>query len=93
MVSGEDAEGGGRRAEDGRQRTDDRGRRTEVRNLNIRKTWDIIEAAEQGNLPDKIMINVHPQRWTDRPLPWVKEMVWQNCKNLLKRGMIAWRRE
>lgn len=29
---------------------------------------------QQGRLPDKIMINTHPQRWADRPLPWIKEL-------------------
>jgi len=33
-------------------------------------TFDIIEAAEKGLLPDKIMMNVHPQRWTDNPVEW-----------------------
>jgi hypothetical protein len=46
---------------------------------------DIIEAAEKGLLPDKIIINMHPQRWTDEPLPWVKELVGQNVKNVIKR--------
>jgi hypothetical protein len=40
--------------------------------------------AQQGRLPDKIMINTHPQRWEDRPLPWIKELVWQNVKNRVK---------
>lgn len=48
-------------------------------------TFDIIEAAEKGLLPDKIMINTHPQRWTDKPLPWIKELVTQNIKNVAKR--------
>jgi hypothetical protein len=30
------------------------------------------------------MITTHPQRWTDRPVPWVKELVWQNVKNVGK---------
>ncbi len=37
------------------------------------------------------MINVHPQRWTARPLPWVKELVWQNVKNVIKRAMLGYR--
>jgi glycopeptide antibiotics resistance protein len=28
----------------------------------------------QGRLPAKIMINTHPQRREDRPLPWLKEL-------------------
>jgi len=53
--------------------------------LRFRKTWDIIEAAEKGLLPDKIMLNVHPQRWDDRFGPWMKELVWQNVKNVIKK--------
>jgi hypothetical protein len=26
----------------------------------------------------------HPQRWTDQPLPWAKELVLQNTKNVAK---------
>jgi hypothetical protein len=52
---------------------------------------DIIEAAENGLLPDKIMLNVHPQRWDDRFGPWVKELVWQNVKNVIKRLMLKLR--
>ncbi len=57
--------------------------------LRFRYTWDIIEAVEKGLLSDKIMLNTHPQRWTDRPLPWVKELVGQNVKNVIKKWMIA----
>jgi hypothetical protein len=39
-------------------------------------------------LPDKIMINTHPQRWDDRFGPWVKELVWQNVKNVIKRYLL-----
>lgn len=47
-------------------------------------THDIIKAANENRLPDKIMITFHPQRWTDKPLPWAKELVWQNVKNIGK---------
>ncbi len=59
--------------------------------LRFRSTWDIIEVAERGLLSDKIMLNTHPQRWTDRTLPWVKEFVGQNVKNVIKRYMIKFR--
>jgi len=63
-----------------------RGRRgKKVGGLRFRYTWDIIEAAERGLLPDKVMLNIHPQRWTDRPLPWIKEFVGQNVKNVIKK--------
>ncbi len=48
-------------------------------------TSDIIHAAEQGSLPPRIMITTHPQRWTDRPLAWLKELLVQNAKNIIKR--------
>jgi len=57
----------------------------EVGGLRFRKTWDIIEAAEKGLLPDKVMLNIHPQRWDDKPWPWVKKLVWQNVKNVIKK--------
>ena len=59
--------------------------RSEIRDIKFRKTEDIIEAAEKGLLPDKIMLNVHPQRWDDKPWPWVKGLVWQNVKNVVKK--------
>jgi len=51
----------------------------------LHSTFDIIDALEKNLLPDKIMINVHPQRWTDKFFPWVKELIWQNLKNVIKR--------
>ena len=48
-------------------------------------TSDIIRAAQNGQLPDKIMITIHPQRWTNRPFLWGKELVLQNVKNVVKR--------
>ena len=50
----------------------------------FRTTQDIIDAAEGGLLPDKIMLTVHPQRWSDSFLPWARELVWQNFKNMGK---------
>ncbi len=51
---------------------------------NFRSTYQLIKAAEENKLPDKILITFHPQRWTNRSLPWVIELVWQNFKNLGK---------
>ena len=63
-------------------------KKKEVRDLRFRSTWDIIEAAENRLLPDKIMINTHPQRWTDNTVEWMKELVWQNVKNVVKRVVV-----
>ncbi len=50
-------------------------------------TFDIITAARENRIPDKIMLTIHPQRWDDRLLPWFKELVWQNVKNVIKRAV------
>ena len=52
-------------------------------------TDDIIQAAEQGSLPPRIMITTHPQRWTDNRRAWVKEIMIQNVKNIIKRLIIT----
>ena len=58
-----------------------------------RSTKDIIKAANEGRLPEQIMITVHPQRWTDRFGPWLWELVWQNMKNVVKRVLVGRRTE
>lgn len=51
----------------------------------FRSTHDIIKACEEGKLPDKIMFNFHPQRWTNNSVLWTQELVMQNAKNVAKR--------
>ena len=51
-------------------------------------TNDIIHAAHNDQLPDKILMTFHPQRWTDQSLPWIKELIWQNVKNQIKKFMV-----
>ena len=51
---------------------------------NFRSTMEIIEAAGKGELPDRIMITLHPQRWNDSILPWLKEYIGQNIRNIIK---------
>lgn len=58
---------------------------TQTSHLHFHSTLDIINAAINGLLPTQIMINIHPQRWDDRPLPWIREYVFQNMKNVVKR--------
>jgi hypothetical protein len=57
-------------------------------NLFFHSTSDIIKAANLGKLPNQIMMTFHPQRWTDNPLPWMKELVLQNIKNVVKRWIV-----
>ncbi len=82
----------GRRGEGVTERPGDR----EIKKLNdiykFHSTFDIIRAIESKELPDQIMITVHPQRWDGRPFPWIRELVWQNAKNVVKRMYVAGRR-
>ncbi|MEX1130402.1 MAG: hypothetical protein WED59_00135 [Candidatus Woykebacteria bacterium] len=58
---------------------------------NYKSTQQIINAAKSGNLPDQIMFNFHPQRWTDSSVKWTQELVMQNVKNVVKWGIVRWR--
>lgn len=48
-------------------------------------TGDIIAAAGNNLLPGKLMFNIHPQRWDDRFIPWLNELITQNIKNIIKK--------
>jgi len=58
------------------------------RQFKFRKTDNILQAISSGNLPERLMITFHPQRWNDSTLPWLKEYLWQNSKNVVKYFMI-----
>lgn len=47
-------------------------------------TDDIIKALQENKLPDQIMITTHPQRWFNFGFGWIKELVMQNVKNIVK---------
>ena len=51
-------------------------------------TVEIIRAIERGELPEQVMFTFHPQRWSDDPAAWVKELVWQGVKNGVKKGIV-----
>jgi len=51
-------------------------------------TSQIIRAAENSHLPDRIMFTFHPQRWTNNPVHWLWELVFQNLKNQVKRYIV-----
>jgi len=56
--------------------------------LRFRHTSDIIKAVNEGTFPKQAMLNFHPQRWNDAFIPWVRELVWQNTKNQVKRFLV-----
>lgn len=45
-----------------------------------------------NGFPNQAMLNFHPQRWNDKPLPWLKELFWQNVKNQGKRMLVRFRK-
>lgn len=59
--------------------------------LVFNSTNDIIQALKEDRLPHQLMMTFHPQRWTNKPLPWIKELVLQKMKNIVKRGLVFFR--
>lgn len=47
-------------------------------------TGDIISALERGNMPDRLAITTHPQRWLPMGAVWVWELCSQKLKNMVK---------
>ena len=54
-------------------------------NFKFDSTADIIKAFDEKILPPIIMLNIHPQRWTDNKILWCKELILQNVKNSIKK--------
>ena len=57
--------------------------------LTFHSTDDIISAANNNQLPDKIMFTMHPERWNEPGLTWVKALVLQGIKNEIKKILIS----
>ena len=55
---------------------------------NFKTTFEIISALKRNKLPHKIMLNIHPHRWTDSFQQWLIEFLGQNAKNVVKRFLI-----
>lgn len=49
-------------------------------------TEELIYAMEDRRLP-AVLFTTHPQRWTDKWGPWLKELFEQNLKNMIKGAM------
>jgi hypothetical protein len=60
----------------------------EEQGLVFHTTQDIINTVEENKLPDQIMMTFHPQRWTNNPFLWSKELIVQNTKNLVKKFIV-----
>lgn len=51
--------------------------------VSFRTTRDIIRNIDR--LPDKVMFNFHPHLWNDAFFAWLRKLVWQNFKNMIKK--------
>jgi len=56
--------------------------------LTFHTTKELITAISAGKMPDKIMITIHPQRWNNFGAKWIKELVLQNLKNIIKKLIV-----
>lgn len=57
--------------------------------LSFHTTDELIEAFKNGKLPNQIMQNIHPQRWSNNRLEWLQELVLQNIKNSIKKAIFV----
>ena len=57
--------------------------------LSFHSTSEIVRFTDSGKLPDQVMLTFHPQRWNDRVFPWIRELILQNAKNMVKRLLVA----
>ncbi len=60
-------------------------------NYHDKTTSELIKDIEVGKLPNQLMITIHPQRWNDNWFYWLRELMLQRLKNLLKWGLIRLR--
>ena len=60
-----------------------------IQGMVFRSTADVINSIKEDKCPKQIMFTFHPQRWHNKAIPWVKELVLQNIKNTIKRLLIV----
>lgn len=58
-------------------------------NTSFEKTYhttnEIIDAIKLNQLPNQVMFTFHPQRWHNDTIQWIKELLLQNTKNVIKK--------
>jgi hypothetical protein len=53
-------------------------------NYSFKSTNSLIDNIKNNKLPKRLMINIHPQRWSDKPWICFLESTLQHCKNPIK---------
>ena len=57
--------------------------------LSFHSTDEIIAAFENGKMPNKILQNIHLQRWTNNKREWIRELFLQRVKNSIKKTIFV----
>ena len=57
--------------------------------LSFHTTDQLIAAFKNDSLPNKIMQNIHPQRWTNNNKEWMQELLGQRLKNSIKKAIFV----
>lgn len=57
--------------------------------LKVKDTHRLIALIGNGEVPEQLIINTHPQRWFDFGWGWIKEFVCQHIKNVVKKMLVA----
>ena len=57
--------------------------------LSFHSTDEIIAAFENEEMPNKILQNIHPQRWTNNNREWIRELLMQRVKNSIKKAIFV----
>jgi len=52
--------------------------------LTFRSTAEIIHCIQNNQFPNQVMMNFHPQRWTNNIPLWIREKYMQQFKNIIK---------
>jgi len=61
--------------------------------LTFHSTDDIVSALRSGRLASpQLLITTHPQRWTDSTIGWLRELLTQSAKNVVKRVLVSLRK-
>jgi len=55
---------------------------------NIKTTFELLEHINNGTLPERILLNVHPERWENNFLAWSRQWLFQNIKNIFKKMIV-----
>lgn len=53
--------------------------------ISVKNSLDLIDKVNRGRVPDCIMMNMHPEHWTDSSLRWVQLYLIRSVKNNMKR--------